>query len=75
MKKQEEKEKLMRKQYFPPGWNDERVRKIIEFYDNQSDEEAIAEDEAAYEDTNQTFIKVPTELVGEVRDLIARRAG
>jgi hypothetical protein len=31
---------------FPPGWDERRVRKIIEHYDNQTDEEAAAELEA-----------------------------
>jgi hypothetical protein len=32
---------------FPEGWNEERVRRILEHYENQSDVEAVAEDEAA----------------------------
>lgn len=31
---------------FPPGWDEQRVRKVIEHYDNQTDEEAAAELEA-----------------------------
>jgi len=31
---------------FPPGWDERRVRKVIEHYDNQTDEEAAAELEA-----------------------------
>ena len=36
---------------FPEGWNEERVRKLLEHYEAQSDEETVAEDEAAYEST------------------------
>ncbi len=35
---------------FPPGWDEERVRRVLEHYEAQSEEEAVAEDEAAYED-------------------------
>lgn len=33
---------------FPPGWDRERVLRILELYENQSEEEAVAEDEAAF---------------------------
>jgi hypothetical protein len=56
---------------FPPGWNEERVRKVLAHYEEQSEEEALAEDEAAYEDENQTLMEIPNELVPQVRDLIA----
>ncbi len=42
-------------------------------YESQSEEEAVAEDEAAYEDTKQTFMEIPNELLPEVRELIAHR--
>jgi hypothetical protein len=61
---------------FPPGWDEERVRRVLEHYETQSDEEAVAEDEAAYESTTHTAMEVPVDLVQAVRDLIAkRRAG
>ena len=60
---------------FPPGWDEERVRGVIEYYDNQSDDEAIAEAEAeaALEAEGETLMMVPTELVPTIRKLIARR--
>ena len=57
---------------FPPGWDEERVRRVLEHYDTQSEDEAVAEDEAALEDRTQTLFEVPVELVPEVRELIAR---
>ena len=57
---------------FPEGWNEERVRKVLEHYEKQSEDEAVAEDEAAYEDRKQSMVEVPVELVPEVRALIAR---
>lgn len=58
---------------FPAGWDEERVRRVLEHYESQSPEEAVAEDEAAYESTTHTAMEVPTELVPQVRTLIARR--
>jgi hypothetical protein len=58
---------------YPKGWDEARVRRVLEHYESQSREEAIAEDEAAYESTTRTMMGVPVELVPKVRDLIARR--
>ena len=44
----------------------------MEHYQNQTDDEAVAEDEAAFEDQTQSFVEVPNSLVPAVRDLIAR---
>jgi hypothetical protein len=59
---------------FPKGWNEKKVREVIAYYENQTDEEAIAEDEAAYRRPTHTMMEVPIDLVPEVRKLIARRA-
>jgi hypothetical protein len=58
---------------FPPGWDKERVRKVLEHYESQTDEEAVAEDEAAFEATTHTMMEIPVDLVPKVRDLIAKR--
>lgn len=63
----------MSKTHYPPGWDEERVRRVLEHYETQSDEEAVAEDEAAYEATTHTTMGVPIDLVPTVRDLIAKR--
>ena len=57
---------------FPPGWDEERVRKVLGHYEEQTEEEATAEDEAAFEDREQTFMEVPNDLVPEIRSLIAK---
>jgi len=36
----------MKQTTFPPGWNEARVRRVLAHYEAQSDEEAVAEDEA-----------------------------
>ena len=49
---------------------------MLEHYEAQTDEEAAAEDDAAFETTTHTAMEVPVELVPAVRELIAkRRAG
>lgn len=74
MKKQTKKPtgKQAPKQHFPPGWDEERVRRVLEHYEGQTEEEAVAEDEAAFEAAEQTVMIVPTELVPEIRKLITR---
>ncbi|MCI0340061.1 MAG: hypothetical protein L0216_02725 [Planctomycetales bacterium] len=63
----------MKKQsQFPPGWDADRVRRVLEHYDSQSDEEAVAEDEASFESTTHTAMEVPVNLVPAVRELIAK---
>ncbi len=62
----------MRQTRFPPGWDEERVRKVLAHYGEQTEEEAIAEDEATFEDHDQTVMKVPNDLVLVVRELIAK---
>ena len=32
---------------FPPGWDEERVQRVIKHYEEQTEDEAVAEDEAA----------------------------
>ena len=63
----------MKQSKFPPGWDEERVKRVLAHYEGQSEEEAFAEDEAAYEAQDQTIMEVPTDLVPAVRDLIAKR--
>ena len=62
----------MKQDRFPEGWDEDRVRRVLERCESQTEEEAVAEDEAAYEDKTQTIIEVPVELVPAVRELIAR---
>lgn len=65
----------MKKREYPSGWNEERIRRVVQHYEEQSDEEAAAEDESAYEDTVETVMQVPVELVPAVRELIAQGTG
>lgn len=58
---------------FPRGWDEERVRRVLAHYEQQTEAEAVAEDEAAFEDTTQAVMEVPMELVPAIRELIAKR--
>ncbi len=62
----------MKQSRFPPGWDAERVKRVLAHYESQSEEEAVAEDEAAYETSGQTVMEVPSELVPTIRELIAK---
>ena len=62
----------MNQNKFPPGWDEERVKTLLAHYEEQSEDEAVAEDEAAYEEPNQTVMEVPTTLVPAIRELIAK---
>ena len=63
----------MKQSKFPSGWDSARVRRVIEHYESQDEDEAVAEDEAAFEQTGRTVMEVPTDLVPSVREIIARR--
>lgn len=57
---------------FPSGWDLERVKRVLAHYESQSEEEAVAEDEAAFDEPGQTVMEVPSELVPVIRELIAK---
>jgi hypothetical protein len=57
---------------FPEGWDEARVRRVLDHYEAQTEEEAVAEDEAAFEQRDQTVMEVPNDLVPTVRELIAK---
>ena len=66
-------EARMRQTKFPPGWDEERVRRVLAHYEEQTEEEAVAEDEAAFE--NETVMEVPHALLPIIRELIAKHQG
>ncbi len=60
----------MKQNEFPPGWDEERVRSVIAYYDQQIEDEAVAEAEAALQNESSTLMNIPTELVPAVLELI-----
>ena len=62
----------MSQQAYPPGWDKERVKRVLAHYEHQSEEEAVAEDEAAFEGNGEAVMEVPYELIPTIRELIAK---
>jgi hypothetical protein len=63
----------MKRNRFPVGWNEGRVRSVLEHYEHQTEDETVAEDEAAFRLRGQTVVVVPKRLVPEVTRLIELR--
>jgi hypothetical protein len=47
---------------FPDGWDASRVKRVLEHYEGQSEEQAVAEDEVAFEQRDQTLMEVPKRI-------------
>ena len=75
MKKQPKSGKRNSANQFPKGWDERKVRALLDHYENQTDEQAAREDDAAYEDPRFTMLAVPVELVPAVKKMIAKKAG
>ena len=56
---------------FPPGWDENRVREVLDYYQTQTNEEAASEHEAALAAPAHTVMEVPSDLVPVFRQLIA----
>ena len=64
----------MKQSRFPKGWDEDRVNRVLANYESQTEDEAIAEDEAAWEDSLQTYVEIPNDMLPTVRALLAKRA-
>jgi hypothetical protein len=61
---------------YPTGWDAERVKKLIDYYEALSEDEQVAEDEAAVaEQPGQAIVTIPEELLPAVRQLLATHKG
>ena len=54
----------------PDGWDEARIRRVLQHYEGQSDDAAAAEDDAAAEAATDVLMRGPAELVPAVRRLI-----
>ena len=63
---------MAKKNKFPAGWNEARVKALLQHYEEQTDDEAVAEDEAAFLARGQTVMVVPQRLVPAITKLITR---
>ena len=61
----------MKNNEYPRGWDEGKVRRVLDHYENQAEEDAVAEDEAAFA-RRETVMQVPFELVPAVHELIAK---
>jgi hypothetical protein len=57
---------------FPPNWDEQKARRVLAHYEEQTEDDAAAEDEAGIQ-PSETVMNVPHELVPKVRELIAKR--
>lgn len=57
---------------FPQGWDKERVRSALKHYEEQTEEEVVAEDEAGFENQTESTVQIPVELLPAFRELIAK---
>jgi hypothetical protein len=46
---------MKRRNRFPEGWDEQRIRAVPEHYEAQTEEEAVAEDEASYESERSIY--------------------
>jgi hypothetical protein len=58
------------KQKFPPGWTEKKVRDLIRYYDDQTEDEGAAEIETADLAPGEIWMSVPTALVPAIAQLI-----
>ncbi len=63
---------MAKRNRFPAGWSEARVEAVLQHYEDQTDEEAVAEDEAAFRARGQTIMVVPQRLVPAITKLITR---
>ena len=56
---------------FPSGWDEEKVLRVLAHYEEQSEDDALLEDEAGVE-SSDTVMDIPHDLVPKVRELIAK---
>jgi hypothetical protein len=62
----------MKQSRLPPGWNQGSVDRVLQHYESQTEDDAVAEDEDALFAPGQTIMEIPSALVPMVRELIAR---
>ena len=63
----------MKDSYFPPGWDEDRVRQVLSHYELQTEDEAVAEDEAAFSQLRSPHAQ-PTMIDDELRIAMLRAA-
>ena len=62
----------MSEKKLPEAWDQAKVRRVLAHYEQQTEAEAVLEDEAGVK-SSETVMSVPHELVPKVREMIAKR--
>ena len=57
---------------FPPGWDEERVQRVLAHYETQTEDEAVVEDARAFKGRGRAVVQVPVELLPLIREIIAQ---
>jgi hypothetical protein len=64
---------MKKRNRFPKGWDEARVREVLEHYESQTEEEARAEDEEVFRKLDYTVMVVPKGLVPAITKLVAQK--
>ena len=62
----------MRKNKYPEGWDEKRVKKVLAYYDKRYKNHVFLGEKKTPRGHAQTLIEVPRALVPIIRELIAR---
>ena len=62
----------MSRNKFPDGWDEDKIQRVLAHYGEQTEDEALAEDEAGIQ-PSETVMIAPHDLVSKVRELIAKQ--
>ena len=62
------------KNVYPKGWDEQRVKAVIDYYDKQTEDKAVREYESSEGEPSQTVMSVPTQLVPAIRAFISSAA-
>ena len=62
----------MSEKKLPAGWDEDKLKRVLTHYEQQSEDEAVCEDEEGLR-SSVTVMNVPHELVPKFRELIAKR--
>ena len=52
----------MKQNKFPPDWDEKHIQSVISYYEQQTEDETVAEDEAASQNEFSMLMEVLTEL-------------
>ena len=59
---------------YPRGWNRRKVKAVMDYYEHQTPEQAVAEDEAGFQAAGGALFKVPKAAIADVRMVLAKHA-